>query len=89
MSIVEWHAWHGIAGGALRGDHRGARLVVLHQRAHGVLGGLLRLPQARGALPGCYLQHPSTGETRQDDRHIMSLSSTLPYVFTRLMLAAV
>lgn len=49
------------AGGALRGDPRGARLVVLHQRAHGVPGGVLWLPQACGALPGCDLQHPPPG----------------------------
>lgn len=36
--------------------------MVLHQRAHGLPGGLLRLPQARGALPGGDLQHPSPGE---------------------------
>lgn len=49
------------SGGTLRGDPRGARLVVLHQRTHGVPWGLLRLPQACGALPGCDLQHPPPG----------------------------
>lgn len=36
--------------------------MVLHQRAHGFLGRLLRLPQARGALPGGDLQHPPPSE---------------------------
>lgn len=33
-----------IAGGAVRGDSGSARLVVLHQRAHGIPGGVLWLP---------------------------------------------
>lgn len=62
LSSVRNTIYMGTTGSALRGDPRGARLVVLHQRAHGVLGGLLRLPQACRALPGCDLQHPSPGE---------------------------
>lgn len=37
--------------------------MVVHQRPHGVLGGLLWVPQARGALPGCDLQHPPPGDS--------------------------